>query len=116
MLIQSTDADDQEYTYQATLFYNSMSAPEKQNMISAAQFELSKCEEHIVHQNTINRFNEIDHDFALAVAEVFPAVTVPEGKPNHGQRSDFLSQITGKNQGKYHFLQSDVVLTISLHC
>jgi len=85
-------------------------------MISAAQFELSKCEEHIVHQNTINRFNEIDHDFALAVAEVFPAVTVSEGKPNHGQRSDFLSQITGKNQGKYHVHGIGVALTYSLHC
>jgi catalase len=93
-----------------------MSAPEKQNMISAAQFELSKCEEHIVHQNTINRFNEIDHDFALAVAEVFPAVTVPEGKPNHGQRSDFLSQITGKNQGKYRVPSLKVALTNSLYC
>lgn len=93
-------ADHQEYTYQATLFYNSMSDAEKTNMISAAQFELSKCEEHIVHQNAISRFNEIDHDFALAVAEVFPAVKVPDAvKPNHGQRSDFLSQVTGKNQG-----------------
>jgi catalase len=94
----------QEYVYQATLFYNSMSEPEKQNMISAAQFELSKCEEHIVHQNAISRFNEIDHDFALAVAEVFPAVKVPEGKPNHGQRSDFLSQVNGKNQGMSHII------------
>jgi len=95
-----SDADYQEYTYQATLFYNSMSDAEKTNIISAAQFEVSKCEEHIVHQNAISRFNEIDHDFALAVAEVFPAVKVPDAvKPNHGQRSDFLSQVTGKNQG-----------------
>lgn len=87
-----------EHVHQATMFYNSMSDVEKQHIIAAAQFEISKCEEHIVHQAAIERFNEIDHDFALAVAEVFPAVKVPAGKPNHGQRSDYLSQVTGKNQ------------------
>lgn len=91
----------QEYLDQATLFYNSMSEPEREHMIAAAQFELSKCYEHVVQQKAIERFNEIDHDFAVAVAEVFPAVKVPAAiKPNHGKKSEFLSQVNGKSQGE----------------
>lgn len=82
-----------------------MSDVEKQHIISAAQFELSKCSEHVVHQNTINRFNTIDHDFALSVAEIFPHITVPDAvKPNHGQKSEYLSMVNGKNQSELQFI------------
>lgn len=78
-----------------------MSEPEKAHMVAAAQFELSKCSEHIVHQNAIDRFNTIDHDFAIQVAEIFPHVTVkPALKENHGKKSAFLSQVDGKSQSK----------------
>ncbi|ORY25845.1 catalase-like domain-containing protein [Naematelia encephala] len=87
-----------EFVSQAQLFYNSMSAPEKAHIVAAGQFELSKCEEHEVQQNAISRFNLISHDFALAVAEAFPQVKVPDAVPNHGRKSEFLSQVTGKNQ------------------
>jgi len=88
-----------EYVNQATLFYNSMSAPEKAHMVAAAQFELTKCYEHEVQQAAIERFNLIDHSFAEAVAEAMPRVKVPDAvKPNHGQKSDYLSQVTGKTQ------------------
>lgn len=87
-----------EYTDQATLFYNSMSEPEKAHMVAAAQFELSKCFEKEVISKSIERLNLIDHDFALQVAEIFPDVTVPDAaKPNHGRKSAFLSQVDGKN-------------------
>ena len=88
-----------EHINQATLFYNSMSEPEKKHMISAAQFELGKVEELEVQQTAIERFNLIDHGFALAVAEAFTNIKVPdEVTPNHGKRSEFLSQVNGKNQ------------------
>lgn len=88
-----------EFTDQATLFYNSMSEEEKEHIASAAHFELTKCADSIVHQNTINRWNLIDHDFAVKVAAAFPHVTVPDAvKPNHGRKSAFLSQIEGKTQ------------------
>ncbi|KAL7419624.1 catalase 1 [Cryptotrichosporon argae] len=88
-----------EHIAQATLFYNSMSAVEKKHMIEAAQFELSKCAESVVHQTAVDRFNLIDHDFAVAVAEALPHVKVPDAvKPNHGKRSEFLSQVDGKTQ------------------
>lgn len=88
-----------EFTDQATLFYNSMSEPEKEHIVEAAQFELSKCFEHGVQQTAIERFNLIDHDFALRVAQVFPSVKVPAAvKPNHGKKSAFLSLVEGKSQ------------------
>ncbi len=88
-----------EHINQATLFYNSMSEYEKKHMISAAQFELGKVEELEVQQTAIERFNLIDHDFALQVASAFTNIKVPdEVRPNHGKKSAFLSQIEGKNQ------------------
>nr|XP_031863123.1 uncharacterized protein CI109_001602 [Kwoniella shandongensis]KAA5530195.1 hypothetical protein CI109_001602 [Kwoniella shandongensis] len=87
-----------EFVSQAQLFYNSMSAPEKKNMISAYQFELSKCYEIGVQQTAIDRINLVDHDLALQVATAFPSVKVGPAQPNHGKKSAFLSQVEGKNQ------------------
>ncbi len=39
-----------EYYNQATLFYNSLTEVEKEHLISAAQFELGKCDEVVVQQ------------------------------------------------------------------
>ena len=90
-----------EFINQAQLFYNSMSEPEKKHMVSAAQFELSKCFEVEVQQAAINRFNLIDHDYAVAVAEALADVKVPEAvSTNHGKKSAFLSQVEGKSQSK----------------
>ena len=90
-----------EHLDQATMFYNSMSETEKAHIISATQFELSKCFETEVQQAAIDRYNLIDHDLAVAVAEVLTSVTVPAAvKPNHGRRSAFLSQITSPSQSK----------------
>ncbi|KAJ9107044.1 hypothetical protein QFC19_002913 [Naganishia cerealis] len=98
---------------QATLFYNSLSSVEKEHLIidlqessffylivqSAAAFELGKCDEQIVQQRMIERFNIIDHDLAVKIAENFGGLTVPdEVTPNHGRKSEYLSQITGKDQ------------------
>ena len=88
-----------EVISQAQLFYNSMSEPEKEHMVSAAQFELSKCFETEVQQAAVERFNLIDHGFALAVAEALIDVKVPdEVNPNHGKKSAFLSMVDSKSQ------------------
>ncbi|KAJ9120744.1 hypothetical protein QFC22_002675 [Naganishia vaughanmartiniae] len=89
----------QDHYTQATLFYNSLSEVEKEHLISAAAFELGKCDEQIVQQRMIERFNIIDHDLAVKIAENFGGLTVPdEVTPNHGRKSEYLSQITGKDQ------------------
>jgi catalase len=52
-----------------------------------------------VQQRMIERFNMIDHDLAVKIAENFGGLTVPdEVIPNHGRKSEYLSQITGKGQ------------------
>lgn len=90
-----------EHYNQATLFWNSMSEIEKNHIVGAAQFELGRCEDGGVQQRMIDRFNIIDHDLALRVAEGFGNVTVPdEVRPNHGKRSEYLSQVDGKGQGE----------------
>ena len=87
-----------EFVNQAQLFYNSMSEAEKQHIVSAAQFELSKCFEPEVQQAAVERFNLVNHDFAQQVASVMPQVKVPAPAKYHNQKSAFLSQVNGKNQ------------------
>lgn len=88
-----------DYYTQAQLFLNSLEPIERQHMISAAQFELGKCDEHVVQQNFINNLNKIDHTLALQIAEGFSDLKVPEEvNPNHGKKSAYLSQVSGKDQ------------------
>ncbi len=53
---------------QATLFWNSQSAVEKEHIISAARFELGKVESEAVRQRMIEGFNHVDHTLACEVA------------------------------------------------
>ncbi|AFR94246.1 catalase [Cryptococcus neoformans C23] len=87
-----------EFYSQATLFWNSMSETEKNHIISAYQFELSHCAEDVVIQNVIISLNEIDHGLATSVHASFPHLTLPEAKPTHDRKSEYLSQINGKHQ------------------
>lgn len=88
---------DQSFT--SPRFYNSLEEVEKEHLVSCLQFELGKCSEQIVQQNSINRINKVDHELALKIAEGFQGITVPDEEiPNHGRRSGYLSLITGKDQ------------------
>lgn len=53
---------------QATLFWNSMSDPEKEHIVKAAQFELGKVETKAIRQRVIEQFARVDRDFAARVA------------------------------------------------
>lgn len=80
-------------------FYNSLSDVEKKHFVSAVQFELGKCDEAEVQQRIIDKYNIIDHDLAVQIGSAFGGLTVPdEVRKNHGQKSEFLSQVTGTNQ------------------
>nr|WP_287128962.1 catalase [Candidatus Cyanaurora vandensis] len=78
---------------QATLFWNSLSVPEKDHLVGAARFELGKVKEKTVQQRMVARFNEVDHELAERIAEGLglsaPAATETA---NHGQKSAALSQ------------------------
>jgi len=78
---------------QATLFWNSLSAIEKDHLVEASHFELGKVSKSEVKQRMLDRFNQVDHDLAKRVAEGLgmPAPTQPVTS-NHGQKSEALSQ------------------------
>jgi catalase len=54
---------------QATLFYNSMSAPEKQHLVDAACFELSKVETVAIRERMVANLAQVDDGLAAEVAE-----------------------------------------------
>jgi len=83
----------QEHFSQATLFWNSLSVPEKDHLVEAAHFELGKVKDKGVRQRMVERFNQVDHELAKRIAEGIgiPAPTKAVGQ-NHGQRSNALSQ------------------------
>jgi catalase len=78
---------------QATLFWNSLSAIEKDHLVEASHFELGKVSHPEIKQRMLDRFNQVDHELAKRVAEGLgmPAPVQPANS-NHGQKSDALSQ------------------------
>jgi catalase len=54
---------------QATLFWNSMSEPEKQHIISALHFELGKVETKAIRQRMVDHLSNIDERLAREVAK-----------------------------------------------
>ncbi|MGI4983973.1 MAG: catalase HPII [Janthinobacterium lividum] len=53
---------------QATLFWNSMSAPEQDHIVAAYQFELSKVEREFIRQRVVDNLSNIDPVLAQRVA------------------------------------------------
>ena len=82
----------QDHFSQATLFWNSLSKPEQEHLVSAAHFELGKLSDKAIRTRMIDLFNHVDHELAKQVAK---GVGVPEPTEvvaqNHGQRSPALS-------------------------
>jgi catalase len=63
---------------QATLFWNSMSEPEKEHMINAFSFELGKVMSESVRQQVVDMFAHVNLDLAKGFAEAIGA-KIPEG-------------------------------------
>nr|WP_207386447.1 catalase [Protofrankia symbiont of Coriaria ruscifolia] len=78
---------------QATLFWNSMSEPERQHIVDAAVFELGKVATTEIRERMVEHFNHVDHEFAVRVAEGLGTPS-PAGpvRANHGRGSPALSQ------------------------
>ncbi|CAN5476571.1 catalase [soil metagenome] len=78
---------------QATLFWNSMSEPEKHHIVKATHFELGKVKDKKIRKRVIYElFNHVDHDFAVQVAKgvgIDPPSS--EAMKNHGKSSPALS-------------------------
>jgi catalase len=84
-----------DFYSQATLFWNSMSGPEKQHIVAAFRFELGKVDHVEIRAAVVDRLNHVDHELATLVARGI-GVPAPEREvtPNHGRSSPALSQLT----------------------
>ena len=86
-----------DHIFQAQLFWNSQSPPEKIHLTSALGFELDHCDDPVVYNRMPERFCDVDLELAQAVAEKVGAPTpTKQGKANTGQKSASLS-ITAYN-------------------
>ncbi|MBW4669837.1 MAG: catalase [Cyanomargarita calcarea GSE-NOS-MK-12-04C] len=85
---------------QATLFWNSLSKPEKEHLVQAAHFELGKVENKEVRERMIDLFNHVDHKLAKLVAMGI-GVDAPKSEitQNHGRSSAALSMEKKENIG-----------------
>nr|BFF04184.1 catalase [Streptoalloteichus tenebrarius] len=84
-----------DFYSQATLFWNSMTEPEKKHIVAAFRFELGHVDHKHVRQAVVDQLNHVDHNLAVMVANGV-GVNPPEREvtPNHGRSSPALSQIT----------------------
>ncbi|WP_123623379.1 catalase [Halorubrum sp. CSM-61] len=80
---------------QARLFWNSMTEPERENIVDAAHFELGKVDRMEIRERMVyDLFNNVDHEFARRVAEgigVEPPEEPGEELPDHDAEDPTLS-------------------------
>jgi catalase len=77
---------------QATLFWNSMSAWEKEHIVAAYRFELGKVTSMPIRELMVEHLAQIDHSLAVAVAGGIGVPAPKKAVPNHGRFSPALSQ------------------------
>ncbi len=77
---------------QATLFWNSMSAWEKEHIVAAYRFELGKVTRMPIRELMVQHLAQIDHSLAVAVAAGIGVPAPATAMPNHGRFSSALSQ------------------------
>jgi catalase len=84
-----------DYYSQPTLFWNSMSEPERDHIVAAFRFELGHVDHKEIRQAVVEQLNHVDHGLAMAVAEGVGVKPPANGDtPNHGRSSPALSQLS----------------------
>ncbi|MGY0234180.1 catalase [Longispora urticae] len=104
---------------QATLFWNSMAAWEKEHIVAAYRFELGKVTKPHIRALMVDHLNQIDHTLAVAVAAGIGVPSPKAGPANHGRLSPALSQTSLPGAGgvagrKVAILVADGVLAPSI--
>ncbi|WP_255169218.1 catalase [Natrononativus amylolyticus] len=93
--IRNRSESFEDHFTQARLFWNSMSEPEKQNIVDAAHFELGKVGRMEIRERMVyDLFNNVDHEFAKRVAEgigVEPPEEPGDQLPDHDREDPSLS-------------------------
>jgi catalase len=74
---------------QATLFWNSMTDPEKQHIIKAFQFEVGKVKNKEIRQKVVDMFNNVDPELARQIAKAVGA-NPPQEKPQPPKKTPLL--------------------------
>ncbi len=77
---------------QATLFWNSMSGPERVHIIGAFSFEVGKVKDKAVKQRVVDMFANVNLDLAIAIAANIGAVPPAAGGSTVTKSSPALSQ------------------------
>jgi len=67
--IQQRSETFNDHFSQATLFWNSMSEPEKNHIIKAFHFEVGKVTDVAIRQKVVDVFSNVDPDLAVAIAQ-----------------------------------------------
>ena len=78
--IQERSESFKDHFSQATLFWNSMSEPEKQHITKAFQFEIGKLTDKATRQKVVDMFSNVDLELAKQIAKVVGA-NPPSEKP-----------------------------------
>src|SRR5690606_30942940 len=86
---------------QATLFWNSLTMPEKEHLVGAAHFELGKVMSKEIRQRQVGNFYNVNPEFAQMVAEGI-GVEVPknqeiESPGNYVKDDDYKKMRKGKS-------------------
>lgn len=68
-VIKARDDSFRDHFSQATAFYNSLSDVEKEHIINAFSFELTKVQRKEIRQNVVDMFANVDEDMAKAIAD-----------------------------------------------
>ncbi len=93
--IRNRSESFQTHFDQARLFWNSMTEPEKGNIVDAARFELGKVDRMEIRERIVyDLFNNVDHEFAKRVAEgidVDPPEEPGDEMPTHDAEDPRLS-------------------------
>ncbi|GGB39411.1 catalase [Fictibacillus barbaricus] len=91
--IRSRSESFKDHFSQATLFWNSMSKPEKEHLKKAFSFELGKVKSKSVQQQVVDMFANVSLELATAFAEAIDAVP-PSGEGSAATKaSPALSQL-----------------------
>jgi catalase len=78
---------------QATLFWNSMSEPERRHIIKAFYFELGKVTHRHIREKMVDHLNHVNHELAIQVSKGIAVKSPPEIKSKgYIKKSAALSQ------------------------
>ncbi|UOQ49923.1 catalase [Gracilibacillus caseinilyticus] len=90
--IRARSESFEDHFTQATLFWNSMSAAEKQHLINAFSFELGKVESKSIQQQVIDMYANVSTELTQEVAKAIGAQIPEEKEINITKSSPALSQ------------------------